>query len=1165
MSQPPTRRVALCIGVADNGQNKGKLRFAVKNALEIAAVLRDPNRGGFDDVREVVASGNTTAIAIRRAIKNVLKSTPDKPVDVAVIYLCSHGTRIGNTYYLLPSETSREGDGQLDTESMISVLGLADIFNDATVPNIVLWLDTCYAGGGTDLLYHVKFKPGHNVFVLGAARQDQTTEESGEIRQSIFANALLRAFTQRPKHDSGGWLSVTDIETFVAEQIPKPQQIQVHTQHSDPNLRLIFNPDYAPENAKFAEEIKGLVTLNGKLTYCDDPVPDDAPPGYFLLTPKNNYDAARYGVLARDNSVLSISIEKASEWSDFLSAQRNDGYIDNAYFVTEQPLSSDLQTLIVKNNRWLRVRTRQKLLNELVDFRPFMRKLERELFDDPFIADDPVAPSLDKIYIHLRARRPLNPPEVEDGDFYAREKRVELARRDLSTPKVEMEEGDLGSFVQEWLNDANKSRLVLVADYGSGKTTFSKYLAGNIARAYLRGGIDGRIPLLFRLGALSGNYEPSEQRLVEYLNTHGAMETPSVDVLRTLAEEGKLLFIFDGFDELALQADKAMLERNIALFATFEAMTKNKVLLTTRPEYFTRLSEENHILGNRPRLDLKPLSTQQIQHYLELRLGVTEAKRDWAEIERFVGLSDLADRPVLLEMIVRTLPSLRNRTEPVDRPTLYKTYLIQELERQRKQRRDMQIAEEELRFEIMEAIALAMHRSNKQRGMTDEEIWTACKQVLNADNMGNLKGATRNILTCSFLLREGDLYRFSHNSFYEYLLARALKGALDKREPNDFAITAASHDTLAFIAEMKPDIAVIQAWVQWPEATNEVGLSIFGRNLAGLMLACRLNDLEEGQISDYITNAEYQLFVDQQAANEDGLYVQPENWPNIRYSDKQALEPVSGINYFLARWFTDFLDHRTTGWVQDLPLGNVPLDPQYPHIGAWTYNSLRLDGMELIAQKVHISWHGNDLDFSIGNVTEQPRTNTFSFENNAHNAIFSALDLPSNYESDDISLNIRTRALSLSQFLSLDLAFGLALDLAYTSFSDETDAICNGKYAEARRRVFQTARTATRIEDRRLATLLIDSLSILSAFNYSEMRAAHRTYTRHYADFIIAGLALLEQVEQIPNKYTAKKVEMQRLKMWVDVVEARIGGELPAWEGIRIVRTRKQADDVDVD
>jgi predicted NACHT family NTPase len=157
-----------------------------------------------------------------------------------------------------------------------------------------------------------------------------------------------------------------------------------------------------------------------------------------------------------------------------------------------------------------------------------------------------------------------------------------------------------------------------------------------------------------------------------------------------LLEEGRLLLIFDAFDELATLSER---------WATITSLRRlneavrgrSKVILTCRKHYFTtQAAEREGIAGSMPSrggelfaevegrrnyaiVDLEPFSPEQIREFVR-RHYPDSTDTVMEQIGRLRLGEDLATRPVLLEMILKTLPRLLKEAGPLNLATLYETF-----------------------------------------------------------------------------------------------------------------------------------------------------------------------------------------------------------------------------------------------------------------------------------------------------------------------------------------------------------------------------------------------------------------------------------------------------------------------------------------------------------
>jgi hypothetical protein len=118
-------------------------------------------------------------------------------------------------------------------------------------------------------------------------------------------------------------------------------------------------------------------------------------------------------------------------------------------------------------------------------------------------------------------------------------------------------------------------------------------------------------------------------------------------------------------------------------------------------------------------------------------------------------------------------------------------------------------------------------------------------------------------------------------------------------------------------------------------------------------------------------------------------------------------------------------------------------------------------------------------------------------------------------------------------------------------------ALKAGDYHDAQQTLHQIDMATLNVADRRIITLLAALLKCLTAASDSEMRRAWRVYAAHICTYAWVGYGMLEKQLWLPRgraNYTEEKQLMQDTYWWLQIVLMREAGELPAWEGIRIVR-----------
>jgi hypothetical protein len=217
------RRLALVVGIRRfDDPEWNTLRYPGKDAEDMAAVLRDPQRGAFDAV-EVLQDGPDRA-EVRAAMARLAAAVHDER-DTVVVYLSSHGT------------LARDARGELRRYLVTRETRLADVAGTAFALDDlkgefealgsrrkVLILAACHSGGGKSLLpgavrtelasTKASFfvRPIEDVsrasVVLAASDWGETAREDETLENDIYTHFLVEAL-RTPSADRNGDGAVT--------------------------------------------------------------------------------------------------------------------------------------------------------------------------------------------------------------------------------------------------------------------------------------------------------------------------------------------------------------------------------------------------------------------------------------------------------------------------------------------------------------------------------------------------------------------------------------------------------------------------------------------------------------------------------------------------------------------------------------------------------------------------------------------------------------------------------------------------------------------------------------------------------------------------------------------------------------------------------------------
>ena len=717
-----SQRIAICMGV-----NKHRnaplinLRFARGDAESIASILANEDQGQFDKVLTVFDEQADKANVLGMLKGALLDSTLTKD-DLILVFFSGHGALDnGENLFLVPHDIGFLGDNSVDPTTCIHIKDLEILLDNTHAGSVLIIMDACHSGASGKLLGRIKYSDSSNIVLIGAARYSESAWETSELEHGRFTQSLLNCVNERPSY--GEWITLQQALSFIQIDMGRngaSQTAEVSSHAIDQNILLFKNPMYSLVSTELVEQAKELCELSNCVVVSTQP--DQTFPNAFIMQEQRSFGRHDHTlVLCLDNTVIDINVSHISQINTLYRDLRTANQISSGLLITRNELPA-----ILKHNldQGVSNQTIDDLQRNLMSFERYLRQLIRDFMErDP---DREGEPPLNDYYVELNAgeitaleelvqstKKKLEDDKIslrtkDDGERLAilpqslkgriatfeailSESNLEMGKIDAQrSPEVAQvleqmygETKPIAEMINQWLVEHSERVAIVLGGYGTGKTTFARKLACDLAKTYLaspnKRGL--RIPILFPLRRFPKFASVDiEAAIIAYLKQECKVANPDFAAFNEMNKAGLFVLIFDGFDEMAVQASEEIIKRNFLEISQLAMAPNAKVIVTSRPEAFlsdreeieTILQHHDFLPENYPsvkRFRLHALSLKQIELFLQRRVPLIDVAaksgKDWTyyrdQINNTMGLKELAARPVLLEMTIKTLPKANSR------------------------------------------------------------------------------------------------------------------------------------------------------------------------------------------------------------------------------------------------------------------------------------------------------------------------------------------------------------------------------------------------------------------------------------------------------------------------------------------------------------------------
>lgn len=367
----------------------------------------------------------------------------------------------------------------------------------------------------------------------------------------------------------------------------------------------------------------------------------------------------------------------------------------------------------------------------------------------------------------------------------------------------------IDDFFQQWLDDSTSNLSIvqgnqyqgaghvsLFGQSGSGKTSFCLHLAYEMARRHRTEG-SGRIPLYVSLRDYSPN--AGLENLITSVVDNYKLKTNANGIFRYTVEAGRFLVIFDGFDAMAASSRDDELQNQFREINKY-AQKRGKVILTCRTNFFRLEKDAKSITApNDTATDLlrqsqrhkvnilyvEPFEEPKIVEFLSRHPSIDgNADEWWKAAQKVSNLATLSTMPMLLRMLVETVPSIEQLPKgAISIARLYGDFIIKLLDENQKTGRTRVLTGDDCHL-FLRFLALDLLGESKKTFTWDNLLplskQLAAKLVKEKNRHPNL--IEYDLRMSPLLQRRGDEFAFIHESFSEFLVAVSVARFLTGQE-----------------------------------------------------------------------------------------------------------------------------------------------------------------------------------------------------------------------------------------------------------------------------------------------------------------------------------------------------------------------------------------------
>lgn len=205
----------VAVGVGQHRHDSRTLKFAAKDAKDLAALLKKQEGSLYNEVYVNVLTDQTAQLSdIVEALTQLKRSCTSR--DRIVILFSGHGESLQQGLYLQPWNGNKESIAL----SYLNWNSVIDLLVETKAEHALLLLDCCHAGAMDVGGYTRATEASRKITVFCSSDREEVASESTELRNGLFVGLVLKGLSGSADFDQDGTILVEELTRFGLETIP---------------------------------------------------------------------------------------------------------------------------------------------------------------------------------------------------------------------------------------------------------------------------------------------------------------------------------------------------------------------------------------------------------------------------------------------------------------------------------------------------------------------------------------------------------------------------------------------------------------------------------------------------------------------------------------------------------------------------------------------------------------------------------------------------------------------------------------------------------------------------------------------------------------------------------------------------------------------------------